>query len=89
MRVGWWKPAEEPIRDPIFFLAHVMTYGTAEDKAIARARFGDDAFGAVLDRAPPGVFDVRSWSYWQAVHGRIPPPPLPTRHIPDRASSCG
>ncbi len=86
-RVVWWKPSEETLGDPIFFLAHVMTYGTADDVAIAREHFGDGAFGAALDQAPAGVFDARSWAYWQAVRWRIPPPPLPTRLIPDRSSA--
>lgn len=37
---------------------------------------------ALLD-APPGVFDPRSWNYWNLVYGFDPVPPLPKRVIPD------
>jgi len=40
---------------------------------------GKDEFREVLDKAPPGVFDVRSWAYWNLKCGRQPTPPLPTR----------
>ena len=30
-RVVWFKAPEEALADPVHFLAHVMTYGTAED----------------------------------------------------------
>jgi hypothetical protein len=30
-RVVWFKEPEETLSDPVHFLAHVMTYGTAED----------------------------------------------------------
>jgi len=33
----------------------------------------------VLDHAPPGIFDRRSWAYWNLKCGREPVPPLPTR----------
>ncbi|MBM5810672.1 MAG: hypothetical protein FJ191_01710 [Gammaproteobacteria bacterium] len=50
---------------------------------VARRRFiGTDECSEVLERAPPGVFDARSWAYWNLVCGRVPPPPLPERHFP-------
>lgn len=56
-----------------------MTYGTPEDLAALRGVIGEDMFCEVLDRAPPGVFDRRSWAYWNLICGREPCPPLPTR----------
>jgi hypothetical protein len=36
----------------------------------------------VLEHPPPGVFDARSWAYWNLVlAGRPPAPPLPTRAV--------
>ena len=32
-RVVWFKAPEAALADPIHFLAHVMTYGTADDLA--------------------------------------------------------
>ena len=34
-----------------------------------------------IDKAPPGIIDARSWSYWNAKIGRIPPPPSPRRML--------
>jgi hypothetical protein len=80
MRVVWFKAADEALADPLHFLAHVMTYGTAEDLAIVRRAVPIEALRAVLDNPPPGVFDARSWSYWNLVlANQSPPPPLPAR----------
>jgi hypothetical protein len=59
-----------------------MTYGTLEDVLIARKYFRDENFRAALLNAPPGIFDIRSWTYWNGVYGRHPIPPLPQRQIP-------
>lgn len=32
-----------------------------------------------LDHAPAGVFDPRSWAYWNLKCGRVPAPALPVR----------
>ena len=80
-RVVWFKPPKDALSQPIHFLAHVMTYGTAEDIAVLSGVVGRDDWCDVLDHAPPGVFDPRSWAYWNLVCGRRPPPPLPTRNF--------
>ncbi|MGE5441951.1 MAG: hypothetical protein ACM3Q0_02685 [Bacteroidota bacterium] len=43
---------------------------------------GDDDLREALDRAPAGIFDPRSWSYWHLVLDRWPPPPLRERMLP-------
>ena len=76
----WFKPPVEALADLVHFLAHVMTYGAPED---LRARQGVDGcvnYREVLDQAPPGVFDPRSWAYCNLKCGRLPPP-LPTRRL--------
>ncbi len=78
-RIVWFKEPAETLTDPVLFLAHAMTYGTAEDLAALRGIVGMDEFCEVLDRAPPGIFDRRSWAYWHLKCGRQPTPPLPTR----------
>jgi hypothetical protein len=78
-RVVWFKPPEATLDDPIHFLAHVMTYGTREDIAAVSNVIGPNEFGEVLDQAPPGVFDPRSWAYWNLICCRQPTPPMPTR----------
>jgi len=77
-----WLP-ETPqllaVAEPIHFMAHLMTYGTPEDLRTLQDVVGIDDFREVLDNAPPGVFDKRSWAYWNLKCGRSPAPPMPTR----------
>ena len=82
-RTVWYKPPEEAIVDQHNLVAHVLTYGDQEDVKVLRRYLNLDDIRESLDRAPPGVFDKRSWSYWNAVVGRFPPPPMPRRLIPD------
>ena len=78
-RVVWFKEPADALADPVHFLAHVMTYGTVEDVQTVRTLAGPEAFREALDHAPPGIFDARSWAYWNLIYGRQPAPPLPTR----------
>ncbi len=78
-RVVWFKEPEEALADPLHFLAHVMTYGTVEDLKAVRGIIGEDDFCEVLDNPPPGIFDKRSWAYWNLKCGRQPTPLLPVR----------
>ena len=78
-RVVWFKPASEALADPVHFLAHVMTYGTVEDLRALEGAAGPNEFREALDNAPPGVFDARSWAYWNLKCGRVPAPPMPAR----------
>jgi len=79
-RVAWFKEPADALADPVHFLAHVMTYGTVEDLRALQDVVGLDEFREVLDHAPPGVFDPRSWAYWNLKCGRNSAPPLPVRH---------
>jgi hypothetical protein len=78
-RVVWFKKPEDTLADPVHFLAHVMTYGTPEDLQALKGIVGKEEFCEVLDNAPPGVFDRRSWAYWNLRCDRHPAPPLPQR----------
>lgn len=78
-RVVWFEEPAHALADPVQFLAHVMTFGTVEDLAALRGIIGEDEYREVLEHAPPGVFDARSWAYWNLVCGRHPAPPLPVR----------
>jgi hypothetical protein len=78
-RVVWFKEPAETLAEPLLFLAHVMTYGTVEDVVAVQSTAGKHAFCEVLDNAPPGIFDARSWAYWHLVCDRGPAPPLPVR----------
>ena len=78
-RVMWFEEPERALADPLQFLAHVMVFGTREDLQVLRGIVGKDDYRAVLEHAPPGIFDARSWAYWHLVCGRRPTPPLPVR----------
>lgn len=78
-RVVWFQPPETTLADPVLFLCHVMTYGTLEDVVAVRRSFDEAAFRHALGRAPAGVFDPRSWTYWHVVLGYADIPPLPER----------
>jgi len=81
-RVVWFENAEKSLRDPTRFLAYLMTYGTLDEIRTAKKYYSPEDFEAVLDNPPAGVFDPRSWKYWNLVYGRTPVPPLPKRKIP-------
>jgi hypothetical protein len=78
-RVVWFKPPRETLAEPVHFLAHVMTYGTVEDLRVVNGVIGPDEFREALDNAPAGVFDARSWAYWNLKYRGFPAPPLPVR----------
>ncbi len=85
-RVVWFKPPEETLADVPFFVAHLLTYSTPEDVKTVGRYFTADQLRSALDAAPPGVFDARSWNYWNLMLGRNPAPPRPARVIPDGPS---
>ena len=78
-RVIWFDEPAQALADPVQFLAHVMVFGAIEDLRALRGIAGKDDFRAVLEQAPPGIFDARSWAYWNLVCGRRPAPPMPIR----------
>jgi hypothetical protein len=78
-RVIWFDEPERALADPVLFLAHVMVFGTVEDLTALRGIVDKHDYREVLEQAPPGIFDARSWAYWNLICGRSPPPPLPVR----------
>ena len=80
-RVVWFKSPGEAIAMPLHFVAHVLTYGTHDDVDVLRRFLSDDDLREALACAPPGVFDDRSWAYWNLKLGREPVPPLPVRRL--------
>jgi len=81
-RVIWFEDPARALADPARFLAYVMTYGLPEDVAVVRSYVGPEGFAEALAKAPPGIFDERSWAYWNIMAGRYPVPPMPTRDLP-------
>jgi hypothetical protein len=77
-RLVWFKAAEAALRDPAHLVAHVLTYGTQDDVRTLRSHLSDSQLRAALECAPAGVFDPRSWAYWNLMLDR-PATPLPER----------
>ncbi len=82
-RTVWFKPPADAIAMPVHFVAHVLTYGTHEDVTTLRKYISDDELKEAIEHAPPGIFDARSWAYWNLKIGRYPAPPLPRRNLED------
>jgi len=71
---------EDWLKDAIRFAAQVMTYGDWTDTCATLKLLGDPVFRQVLENAPPGVFDLKSWTYWHQYY-QLGVPALPTRRI--------
>jgi hypothetical protein len=82
-RCVWFKPPETTVAYPEHFIAHVLTFGSHEDVKTLRLQVTDDDLRETLDNAPPGVFDPRSWAYWNLMLGRDETPPMPKRALPE------
>jgi hypothetical protein len=81
-RTVWFQAPEEALADPEHLIAHVLTYGTHEDVRTLRRYVSDDELALALEHAPPGIFDARSWPYWNLkIGGRYPAPPMPARRF--------
>jgi hypothetical protein len=79
-RTVWFKQPKEALEEPFHLIAHVLTYGTHEDVTTLRKYLSDNDLREAIEQAPPGIFDPRSWAYWNLKIGRYPAPPLPQRH---------
>jgi hypothetical protein len=82
-RVVWFESPPQSTADTIRFLAYAMTYGDDADMREIRRCLSDDDLREALESAPAGVFDPRSWAYWNLKLGRYPTPPMPERLIPE------
>lgn len=79
-KVFWWGEPVEWLDDLPRFAAQVMTFGDLDDIANTLRWLGDEAFIAVLRNPPPGVFDIKSWTFWHCRY-HLPVPPLPARKL--------
>lgn len=78
-RIVWFEAPDVALQNLNRFLAYAMTYATSDELAVLRQRFAEPEWIKALDNAPPGVFDARSWAYWNVKFGRYPVPPMPIR----------
>ena len=77
----WWKPPAETLSEPRLLVAQMMTMGTLEDVQWMLSCTSSDDLRTVLRNPPVGVFNGRSWTYWQRRLNGDPIPPLPTRRV--------
>lgn len=80
-RCVWYEPPEVAIRDAARLVAHILTFGSVDDVRALRVQYSDNDLRAALNAAPPGIFDARSWAYWNLMLCQYNTPPLPTRHF--------
>jgi hypothetical protein len=88
-RVVWFEHPERALDDPIRFAAYVLTYGKHGDVEVLRRYIGDEGLQEAVLKAPPGIFDGRSWAYWNLKIGRFPTPPMPERSFSSRSVTEG
>jgi hypothetical protein len=84
-RVVWFEDPGLALADPIRFAAYVLTYGMHCDVEALRTYIGDEGLKEAVLNAPPGIFDARSWAYWNLKIGRFPTPPMPERSFSSRS----
>ncbi len=78
-RCIWFESPEEAVKDTPRLAAYILTHGMPEDTQALRKQLTDDDLKQVLDVAPAGIYDARSWAYWNLVVGRYDTPPILTR----------
>jgi len=80
-RAVWFQSPDETLQDAVRLVAYVLTYGTHADVSTLRRHLSDGDLREAIDHAPPGIFDPRSWAYWNLKIGRYPAPPMPMRRF--------
>jgi hypothetical protein len=58
----WFVEPAKVLAGPVRLLAYAITIGTHEDIQTLRRHLGDDDLHEAPERAPPGIFNARSWS---------------------------
>jgi len=80
-RCIWFEPPEVALKEPGLLAAYIFTYGSQEDVTALRCQITQDDLRCLLDAAPPGIYDPRSWAYWNLMAGRYETPPMPQRQL--------
>ena len=79
-KVFWWGDPSDWMDDKIRFVAQVMTFGDWNEAALVSKLLGEESFKQVIADPPPGVFDIKSWTYWH-LRFNMTVPPLPKRNL--------
>ncbi len=80
-RTIWFKSPEEACELPDHLIAHILTYGTHEDVSVLKKYISFAELKTAIENAPAGIFDPRSWAYWNLKIGKYPAPALPMRKL--------
>lgn len=80
-RIIWFEPPEVALRDVPRFMAYAFRYATHENMKALRSVLNDDDLQEALAKAPPGIIETLSWSYWHVMLGVFPAPALPRREF--------
>ncbi len=78
-RCIWFEQPEQAVQNAPRLVAYILTHGTFEDTEALTAQLSLEELKQALDEAPAGIYDARSWAYWNLVVGRYDPPSLPVR----------
>ena len=78
-RCIWFEEPEKAIQDIPRLAAYILTYGLPEDTQALLDQFREHDLEYVLDNAPAGIYDKKSWAYWNLMAGRYETPPMPER----------
>ena len=78
-RLVWFEPPQEALADPVRFLAYAFARATHDDMNLLRRYLSETDLREALSKAPPGIIDARSWSYWLVRLGLNPASPMPAR----------
>ena len=82
-RMVWFMDPDDALDDPLLVILYSMQFGTQHDLPVLQRYVDSDTLRSALENARPGILDERSWSYWHAMTGTFPPPPLPQRAFPE------
>lgn len=80
-RVIWFEKPKQALADPVRFVAYAMRYAMPRDMFVIEKYIDKKDLEYVIDNAPAGIIDSRSWNYWNIKCGRYPAPPMPKRMI--------
>ena len=80
-RCVWFETPETVIEDAPRLVAYILTHGMPEDVKVLMKQLTDADIKQALDEAPAGIYDPRSWAYWNLIVGRYETPELPKRRF--------
>ena len=66
-RVNWYTTTEDLVRAPKSIIAQVMSRGNAMGISAIQSQFSLEEQREAYLAAPPGLFDRRSWAYWELI----------------------